>query len=192
VTERCAGIQYPLQVRTAGKGLRRLPAGISNAGYYLRYGYGKLAGKRVARHFVIMALQYMCQRFGAQVPVLAKQLFAVLHGQLPDKRLLYLLQPTLGICQQEEGLQPLGFVEMDVGVLRRCGNGFCHNIRFYAGAGTKKAWRSTYRSEVLAYPATDKRAHAVAWAFCLSSRCKRKVPVFRARFKANASNDFMK
>ena len=136
--ERCAGILYPLLVRAArhprpfgyGHRLGRLLAGISYAGYNLRYGYGKLAGKRVARHFVVMPLQYMGQGFAAQVRAFAQQLFTVLYGQLPYKPLLQLLQPALGICQQEQGLQPLGFVEMDVGALCRCGNGIVHNKKF--------------------------------------------------------------
>jgi hypothetical protein len=69
----------------------------------------------------------MRQRFAAQVRAFAQQLFTVLYGQLPDKPLLQLLQPALGICQQEQGLQPLGFVKMDVGALCRCGNGVVHN-----------------------------------------------------------------
>ena len=127
VAERCAGIQYPLQVGAVRNCLGWLLAGISYAGYNLRYGYGKLAGKRVARHFVVMPLQYMGQGFAAQVRAFAQQLFTMLYRQLPDKPLLQLLQPALGICQQEQGLQPLGFVKMDVGVLCRCGNGIVHN-----------------------------------------------------------------
>ena len=56
VAERRAGIQYPMQVVAARNRLRRLLAGISYAGYNLRYGYGKLAGKRVARYFVVVPL----------------------------------------------------------------------------------------------------------------------------------------
>ena len=56
VAERCAGIQHPLQVRAAWHKQGRLLAGVSYASHNLRYGYGKLAGKRVARHFVVMAL----------------------------------------------------------------------------------------------------------------------------------------
>ena len=56
VAERCAGIQYPLQVGAARHWFWPLLAGISYAGYNLRYGYGKLAGKRVARYFVVVPL----------------------------------------------------------------------------------------------------------------------------------------
>ena len=56
VAERRAGIQYPLQVRAARHCFGRLLAGISYAGYNLRYGYSKLTGKRVAWHFIVMAL----------------------------------------------------------------------------------------------------------------------------------------
>ena len=73
VAERRAGIQCPLQVEAVwhprpfgyGQGRWQLLAGISYAGHNLRYGYGKLAGKRVARHFVVMPLQYMRQGFAA-------------------------------------------------------------------------------------------------------------------------------
>lgn len=65
VPERRTGIPYPLQVGAVRHRFWRLLAGISYAGYNLRYGYGKLAGKRVARHFVVMALQYMRQGFAA-------------------------------------------------------------------------------------------------------------------------------
>lgn len=45
--------------------------------------------------------------------------------------------------------------------------------------------------EVLVYPHTDKRAHAVTWAFYLSSRVFKNYQFSNARLKANALNYFI-
>ena len=56
----------------------------------------------------------------------------------------------------------------------------------------KQAWNSTYRSEVLVYPATNKRAHAVTWASTYYLVAKENYQFSDRDFKRMLQNNFMK